>query len=259
MKIVKVLLVSIFVLGVVNSASALNFELNKVKPFGSLDMFSVANADDRMENGLKAQKKGGCVTYSNTGGATGLSAFNTKANAGLGFRVGALYPIEDIGDVGLSWGYVSGPNGKLELTTSNGLQKQDYSRRFYRFLAEGRRTFKYNDKFSFLGGAGLGVAFGKEEYENTTPGAETERTTDGLAFEPTKADKYFSGLAWELTAGVVYKATDKLNVEGGFKLAGFPSCPVDGPTTRPGNEDVDGGEFYGMNWRTLGFFVGVSF
>ena len=247
MKIVKVLLVGMFVLGVCKPAGAMDFDVKNIKYIGSLDMFSVANAADRSERRIKAWKTAGWV-----------SSYKLDTNAALGFRIGALYPIEDVADVGLSWGYVSGPNGELKMTTPDRIEKQDINRRFYRFLAEGRRTFKIDDKFSFLGGAGLGLAYGREEHENTTAGAELRRNDAG-ALVPTKSDKYFSGLAWELTAGAVYKATDKLNVEAGVKYAGFPSNPADPPTLERGSENFEDGDFPGMNWTTLGFFVGVSF
>jgi len=240
MKIVKVLLVGMFVLGICKPVQA--FDVKSIKPFGSLDMFTAANVDDRAERRMKADKKGACITENNPQGEPkGISAYTLKSNAAIGFRVGALYPIEDIADVGLSWGYVSGPNGNLKMTDNDGIWKMDINRRFYRFLAEGRKTFKIDDKFSFLGGAGLGVAYGREEYEDKSVGAGTERTEDGKAFEPTKYDKYFSGLAWELTAGAVYKATDKLNVEAGLKYAGFPSNPADPARTRVGKDEADDG------------------
>ncbi len=240
MKLVKVLLVSVFALAICKPAGAMDFDVKNIKGFGSLDMFTVANADDRHENLLKSHKANG-----------NIGSYSLNSDAALGFRVGALYPIEDIADVGLSWGYVSGPNGERKV---DGVKDLEYSRRFYRFLVEGRKDFKYNDKIAFLGGAGLGVAYGRQAI--TEPRASYN--SNGALTHPV-ADKYFSGLAWELTAGAVYKATDKMNVEAGLKYAGFPSCPNDPPTLTPGSANYSEGEMTGMNWSTLGFFVGVRF
>jgi opacity protein-like surface antigen len=245
MKTVKAVLVSIFVMGICKPVSAADFSVNRLKYIGSLDLFTVANADDRMDRRLRAYRSVGTI-----------SSYELDTNAALGFRIGALYPIEDVADVGLSWGYISGPSGtSMTVDGDDGsIRDYDFNRRFSRLLAEARKEFKHSDKISFLGGVGLGVAFGREEIVNTGL-PDYER---GI-LQPTTSDKYFSGLTWELTAGAVYKATEKLNVEAGLKYAGFPPCPGGPPTRRTGDNEYRDGQFTGMNWSTLGFFAGVSF
>ena len=67
------------------------------------------------------------------------------------------------------------------------------------------------------------------------------------------ADQNFRGLTWELSAGVNYKATDKLNVDLGVRYAGFPHARnVHDNSTH--SMDVSG-----MDWRTFGIFTGVHF
>lgn len=245
MKIVKAVLFSIFVMGICRPVSAADFNVTSLKYIGSLDLFSVANSDDRMERRLRAYKSVGAI-----------SSYELDTNAALGFRIGALYPIQNVAEVGLSWGYISGPSGtSMTVDGDNGsIRDYDFNRRFSRLLVEARKEFRHSDKISFLGGVGLGVAFGREEIVNTGL-PDYER---GI-LQPTTADKYFSGLAWELTAGAVYKATEKLNVEAGLKYAVFPPSPNNPPTLRTGDNEYRDGQFTGMNWNTLGFFAGVSF
>jgi opacity protein-like surface antigen len=232
MKIVKVLLVSMFVMGICKPVHA--FDVKSIKYIGSLDLFTVGTADNRYENILKSSKKDGKI-----------GSYSVDSDMAFGYRLGALYPVQDIADVGLSFGYIGGPNGETKV---NGIKNNEFSRRFYRVMAEGRKTFKYNDKFSFLGGAGLGLAYGRQEVRD----ALASYNSQGQLVHGS-ARTYFSGLTWELTAGVAYKATDKLNVEAGLKYTGLPSCDNQ-------NDTVNGqGEIAGMNYNALGFFAGVSF
>lgn len=250
MKIMKALLVGMFVLSIANSASAMNFDMKNVKAFGSIDMFSVGTIDDRADDTFKNEKNADATDLTNPGERSGRNgpqwgSYKLDTDAAYGFRLGALYPIEDMMDLGLSWGYISGPN---TATTFNSVKQGDTNRRFYRFMLEGRKDIKYNDKFSFLGGAGLGWAFGRQEYEVVYA---QQSIQNGVRIP--SYDMYFNGLSWELSAGVNYKATDKLNVNAGVRYAGFPSAPhtIDHVS---GNMEIPG-----FNYNALGFFVGASF
>ena len=235
MKIVKAMLVSMFVLSIANSAGAMNFDVKNIKGFGQLDMFTVGTANSRLKHQLKDMKSVGDIgSYAVTG------------DAAYGFRVGALYPVENVADVGLSWGYIAGPNAQLKM---DGISKYyDITRRFFRMMVEAQKTMKINDKFSYMGGAGLGVAWGKQEYQVKY---EYAMVQNGVVLDT--ADQNFHGLTWELSAGVNYKATDKLNVDLGVRYAGFPHA-------RNTTDHVTGsGEISGMDWRSFGIFTGVHF
>jgi len=232
MKIVKLLVISAFVLGICKPVGAISFDVKNVKSFANLDVFTAGTAGDRFDSQLKASKASGA-----------MGSYKLNTDPAIGLRIGALYPVQDIVDAGISIGYIAGPNGDTKV---NGAKfYKEINRRFFRFLAEGQKTFKFNDKVSFLGGAGMGIAFGRQEFVLQTP-----NVINGVSIDT--ADKYFKGFTWELSAGAIYKATDKMDVELGVRYAGFPSCP--------NTNDINGnGEIPGMNWNSLGFFTGVRF
>jgi opacity protein-like surface antigen len=232
MKLVKLLLVSVFVLGICKPAAA--FDVKSIKAIASVDLFTVGTADNRLKRILKSDKAVG-----------NYASYKVDSDMAAGFRVGALYPVENVADVGLTWGYIGGPNGDLKV---NGIKSQEFTRRFYRLMAEGQKALKINDKFSFLGGAGLGIAYGKQFVKN----ALASYNAAGQLVH-TSADTHFSGLTWELTAGVNYKATDKMNVQAGLKYTGLPTC--DNVVSNESGQ----GEISGTTYNALGFFAGVSF
>ncbi|OGS07756.1 MAG: hypothetical protein A2270_04960 [Elusimicrobia bacterium RIFOXYA12_FULL_51_18] len=234
MKIVKVLVLGAFVFGICKPVSAMSFDVKNVKYFANLDLFTVGTSDSRLDNQLKGSKAVG-----------NLSTYKINTDAAIGGRIGALYPIENLADVGLSWGYIAGPNGDIKI---NDISKyQEFNRRFFRFLAEAQKTVKINDKFSFLGGAGLGWAWGKQEFKTKYEYANVE---NGIVVDT--ADDNFNGLSWELSAGATYKATEKLNVDLGVRYAGFPHAP----NTHNINNN---GDVSGMDWNSFGIFTGVHF
>jgi len=233
MKITKILVLCAFAFGLCKPAGAMSFDVKSLKFTGSLDMFLASNAGDRLENMTKADKTSG-----------NISSYKLNTNAAFGGRVGAMHPVENIADFGLSLGYIAGPNGDMKV---NGVKYyKDINRRFFRALVEARKDFKFNDKISFLGGAGMGMAFGRQEFV-----LQTANVINGVSIDT--YDKNFNGFTWELSVGASYKATEKLDVELGARYAGFPSCPntVNDVT---GIMDVPG-----MNWSGLGFFTGVRF
>jgi len=234
MKIVKALLVSMFVLSIANSASAMNFDVKNIKAFGSLDLFTVGTANNRFDQQLKDSKKAG-----------DMSSYKIAGDPGYGFRIGALYPVEKVADIGLSWGYISGPHADLKIDGVKYID--DINRRFFRLLVEAQKTVEIDSKFSFLGGAGLGMAWGKQEVVYVSKYAPV---SNGIIVDT--FDQNFSGFTWELSAGVTYKATEKMNVDLGVRYAGFPHAP--------NLHDVDNNsEVAGMDWRSFGIFTGVHF
>lgn len=250
MKIAKILLVSVFALAICKPAGAINFDVKNVKAFGSVDMFTVGTIENRADNQMKKERTADDTDLTNPGAASGrfgpgFVSYGLATDAALGFRLGALYPVENVADFGLSWGYVGGPNTETKI---DGAKYSNTDRRFYRFLLEGRKDFKYNDKISFLGGAGLGWAFGKQDLNIVYSRANVQ---NGVRI--TNYDQYFNGLTWELSAGVNYKATDKMDVNLGVRYAGFPSAPhrID---TVSGTQEI-----VGFNYNAFGFFAGVQF
>ena len=229
------MLVSVFVLGICKPAGA--FDVKSVKGFASLDLFTAGTADNRMDNQWKAQKAAGAV-----------GAYSLDTGMAIGGRVGALYPIENVADVGLSWGYIAGPNTDLKV---NGRDYSATSRRFMRVMAEGKKTMKYNDKISFIGGAGLGVAYGRQEVVLETAFAPV---INGVLVDTART--YFSGLTWELSAGATYKVTDKMDVEAGVRYTGLPFCDNQNQDDGLGSAIV---EIPGTNYNALGFYAGVKF
>jgi len=211
------------------SANA-GFDPKSLRYFASVDLFDEGTAENRFKNFMDDNVRAG-----NNG------SYSDKAETAVAGRVGALYPVKDLADVGLSWGYISGPKAKIKL---DGLKYTDVERRMYRFLAEGRKKFALTDKVSFLGGIGAGIGFGRTENALETP-----TVVNGVTLP--NEDKYFHGFTWELSAGAAYRATEKLDVELGVRYAGFPRCKQ--------SPAGSGGNITGSSWNAFGLFAGVSF
>jgi len=233
MKIIKAMLVSIFILGVCRPAGAESFDVKSLKYFADVDLFTVGTAENRLEDQLRADRAAGDIEH-----------YNLETNAAIGGRIGVLHPIEDLADVGLSWGYIAGPNGSWQ---ANAFKRQEINRRFFRLLAEVQRTFQINDRFSLLGGAGLGMAWGRQEFVTEYQAAAWE---NGVVVDT--FDQHFHGFTWELSAGMTYKATEKLSVDLGVRYAGFPHAPN-------AHDVYNRQEIPGMDWNSFGIFTGVRF
>jgi opacity protein-like surface antigen len=228
MKMVKAILIGMFVLGICKPVGAAD---DGVKYFANVDMFAAGTAADRAKHIMHANQVAG-----------GFGTYSLKTEDAVGGRIGALYAVEGIADVGISAGYIAGPNGSLTIDGVKFYKSMD--RNFYRFLAEGRRDFKVTDKISVLGGAGIGMAFGRQKYTYET--AQAVSSVNNLLV--TSIDRSFNGFTWEASAGVSYKATEKMSVDLGVRYAGFPAC----------SNTVDG-KILGMKWNSLGAFAGVRF
>ena len=242
MKLVKILIASVFVLSVCKPANA--FDLESVKAFGNIDLFTAGTAENRLKQGLKDEKAAGDI-----------ATYSLDTDAALGFRIGAMHPIEDLVDIGLSWGYIAGPDTDVKATMGQ-TYKFKADRRFYRFLLEGRKDFEINDKVSALGGIGMGWAFGRSEWIRKLPAVEY---TEQGAIAPTSRNYYFNGFTWELSAGVSYKATDKINVDLGIRYAMFPRMKNEHDLYVDPDGSLSNFGQTGMQWNTLGFFTGVRF
>ena len=222
MKAIKVMVLGVFIFGIVVSVGKpVNAQTN-LKYFAGLDLFLPGNAGDGMKATIQAAIDAG---------AQGTATITTKA--GIGGRIGALYSIENLADVGLSLGYIAGPT----IEVSDEVDNMDVNTSFFRVLAEAQKKIKMNDKWDFLGGLGLGMGFGKQEISWTVAGFPQPPTTS------------YSGITWELTAGLGYKASDKVNVDFGLRYAGFP-----GVKYKTGEDPS-----FKVEWSTIGLFTGVSF
>jgi len=235
MKIVKVLVLGAFVFGICKPVSAMSFDVKNVKYFANLDLFTVGTANNRLKQQMKDTKKDG-----------NISSYAITGDAAYGFRVGGLYPVENVADIGLSWGYIAGPDAQVKIQSIS--KYLDITRRFFRMMVEAQKTMKINDKSSYMGGAGLGMAWGRQEYKTKYEYANIE---NGVVVDT--ADQNFHGLTWELSAGVAYKVTDKLNVDLGVRYAGFPHA------RNTHDNASNSGDVAGMDWNSFGIFTGVHF
>ena len=203
-----------------------------LKFFGDVEVFLPSNVAD----GEKAVLDNMEQTFVAHGGS---DAGTITTPAAIGLRLGLLYPVENLGDVGGSVGYINGPNSEIKLTDNNptyGISNLDYTRElsFVRVLGEFKKEYVINPQWRFKPGFGVGMAFGSDK-ERVATATNLFAGAAGAGGSTT-----WSGLTWEITSGFACKMkTTDLNIA--VKYAAFPK--LDGDPA----------------WGTIGISVGLSF
>ena len=236
----KKIIVGVLLTGIVVSLTSSSYAAkNKVKTFVVLEMFSPMNVSD----GSEADTKSGAQEFVDLGYGESV-LYKIETTAALGARVGVLFPVEDFGDIGVSIGYIAGPNSETKMTFNsttigNAVVNIDRKLTFTRVLGEFKKDISINDNWSFKPGVGFGMAFGKSK--------ETVASATGWAASM-KGDSYaksWNGVTWEVSTAFTrkYNAVD-LNLA--VKYAGFPKLKE--------NDNVSK-----IDWSTLGFSIGLGF
>ncbi len=121
-----------------------------------------------------------------------------------GLKLGYLYQTKNNLNIGISGGYILGPNSEVSCPTFS------YDRKvsFGRILGELRTEIPMGEYWKFKPGISAGMAFGKVEY------------TSVFAIFPsgTSSEETWSGFAWEISAPLIYK-----DYIFALKYAGFPT------------------------------------
>lgn len=235
----KKIIVGVLLTGIVVSLPLSSYAAkNKVKTFVDLEMFSPMNVSD----GSEADVKDAAQTLVDLGFDS--VSYKIETTAAVGARVGVLFPVENLGDIGVSIGYIAGPNSETKVTINstivgNAVENVDRKLTFTRVLGEFKKDISINDNWSFKPGVGFGMAFGKSK-ETVTSATGWAASIEGDSYA-----KSWNGVTWEASAAFTrkYNAVD-LNLA--VKYAGFPKLKE--------NDNVSK-----IDWSTLGFSIGLGF
>lgn len=204
-----------------------------VKYFGQIEFWSTDDA-------FKDTKDAYISLYENP--SAPFNKESNKIDPGVGGRFGFLSPIGEKGFLlGGSLGYIKGPKGTFTLSdgytfSANNLRQEDETT-FIRVLGEARKHFTVTEKVGLRIGLGFGLANGK--IEETYSGEYFTTPFSG------SASKTWSGVTWEISPSVLFKAGDT-NIELGVTYASFPTL----------DEDSD---FFQFEWNPFGIHLGVEF
>lgn len=225
--------VLIVILAIPQIALAEEFVAGKIHPYGTLDIFLPANAGD----GLWDDIQGGLSQLSGAGYSS-VGSIETKA--AIGGRIGIMVQATEAFDIGVSAGYIAGPNSNSSITVAGGGKTGVLSDQrqisFARFLIEPTVNVKMSESSAFHLGAGLGIAQGRTEETFTCTGSACV-TTGNIA----KNSSTWNGFTWEVSP---YFSTSKLLV--GARYAGFPKFKGNAGNSK-------------MEWTSFGFFAGLKF
>ncbi len=198
----------------------------RLKPFAELDLFLPGNVSDGEEADVRSWEP---------------QSYSIKTYAAIGGRVGILYSARDLADLGLSVGYIPGPNSEIKSTFVSGPPyNYDYTRelRIIRILAEFRKEIPGGEKWFFRPGVGIGMALGTATRSFSSGG--------GDSYDVQK----WSGITWELSAGLAYRMSSA-DLNFAVRYAGFPTAPA--------KEISNSNDFPKIDWSTIGFSIGLSF
>ncbi len=205
-----------------------------------LDVFLPAQAADGEESDLKELSR----DYIADGGDSTTSTIETKA--AIGGRLGILYPHPRIGDIGLSVGYISGPNSDIRFrgfTSGFFADTLNYTRNlsFIRAMVEYRKESPASDGWTFYPAFGVGKAFGVSKWEIT------QATNYYSALKGRTLKEKWDGFTWEASLGFARKMAGS-DLTFAIRYAAFPE-----------RKAASGKDITEIKWNTFGCSVGLSF
>lgn len=214
-------------------------EVRKFRIFEALEVFWPGSADDAL---LQDQQAAARALVA--GGFVSANA-SVRRQSALGARVGLLLPhsIEGL-DLGVSAGYLSGPNSKAEIRAVDAAQAPgmlSYDRRlqFLRALLEARMNVPLAGRWSVNLGGGVGAAQGFGRISCSASGSLAGRCPYDYV---TTA---WNGFSWELASSLDYRVSST-NLALGVYYAGLPRFDGTSSVSR-------------IVWTPLGVFFGAAF
>lgn len=201
-----------------------------------MDVFLPAQAADGEEANLKKLSSAYIA-----GGATSAS-YTIETKPAIGGRLGILYPHPRIGDIGLSAGYISGPNSDAKFLVNGPLNTLYYTRNlsFVRAMVEYRKEYPTSDGWTFYPAFGVGKAFAVAKWKTT-------QATGGFAGMTSGDTEKWDGFTWEASLGFARKLTGS-DLTFALRYASFPE-----------NEGDSSQYPDKVKWNTFGCSVGLSF
>lgn len=202
-----------------------------LKWIGELDVFLPEKVTDGEEASLEEAMRDAIADGADS------ASYTIKTKPAIGGRLGILYPHPRIGDIGLSVGYIHGPNSDVRLTKfKSGFYPStlNYTRNlsFVRAMVEYRKEYPASDGWTFYPAFGVGKAFGVSKWSSQTGTEYTEK---------------WDGFTWEASLGFAQKTAES-GLTFAIRYAVFPEQKA-----APGQDLTE------IKWNTFGCSVGFSF
>lgn len=197
--------------------------LRRIRFYVGADYFTPGNA----ERGARKTHRDELRNFGKKGYDTRTAG--ADATSAMGVRAGFLYPLKSVRglSLGASAGYVEGPTvrDRVEAThTANNFYadcKYEQSSRLTRVMGEASKSFTIKGYRSFIG-AGLGMARGHVHHEGSL--LLTDPSEGGSRYQV--INRSWSGLTWELNAGVLIPIGSKYSLMVGPRYSEFPTLDV---------------------------------
>lgn len=173
-------------------------------------------------------------------------ASHVDKKGGVGFRVGALHPLDPHAFLGGSLGYIVGPNVSSQLTANSpgvgtGSATINENVGLLRAMVETSLRFPLGERCAFNLGTGWGLSFGKIEQTCTGAGTLAGTTACSSAAE----SRTWTGVTFDLTPSLSYRL-DRAEVNLSLR---YTSIPRYGGTA----------SIAPIDWKTVGMALGASF
>lgn len=214
-----------------SSLAGAGFEEGKYHVYGTFDAFLPANAG----NGLRDDMQAGMNQW---GGMGYASVGSIETTAAVGGRLGVMVNLAEEFDLGISGGYIVGPNSNCFISLAGGgksavvSDKREVS--FIRFLVEPTVNAKMSEYAAFHLAAGLGIAEGQTEETFTCMGTAC-LTNTGHDIST------WCGFTWEVSPYFTIK-----DFILGARYAGFPEFKGNSSNAK-------------IEWTSAGLFTGFKF
>ncbi|MBI3552155.1 MAG: hypothetical protein HY077_06525 [Elusimicrobia bacterium] len=168
--------------------------------------------------------------------------FSVHTQGAVGARFGAFHPMPHRTELGLSLGYLLGPNMTANYTATGGPGPGGITINrdvvWIRELVQGHVYFPATQRVTLVAGVGVGVATGR-----VTEGCDRSGT---LACSFGTQHHTWTGFTYEVSANIRYRAGKLMDLRFGPRFAGFPTYNGNDVSAR-------------IDYAAFGFFAGAIF
>lgn len=215
----------------------------KVRFFLHIEGFAPNTADDGWKKYLDSQ-----VDQLAPGA---IGSYEIDSKFALGARFGVMMYAGNYTYTGISVGYICGPNTTFEMIASDGTNadktETSIKRQMIRAMVEVKKHLQLADNLDFVLGAGMGMAFGRQNVEDWS----VDTSDFFVARSSTKKD--YRVFTWEANLGFIIKhASTNTETHIGIRYIGMPEIST--------YKDISGDILIPkMQWNTLGAYIGFGF
>lgn len=226
--------------GTAAAAGAPAKEKRKIKYYASYDYYLPGTSGDGLRDFNTA-----LASNLSSKGFTNIDSHVDK-RGGVGFRVGALYPLDRYAFIGGSLGYIVGPNVSSQLTANNpgvgtGSASINENVVLLRAMGETSLRFPFGGRYAFNLGTGWGISVGKIEQTCTAAGTLVGTNTCTAS----ATSRSWTGITFTLAPSLSYRL-DRTELNLAVRYASIP---------RFGGKDG----IAPVDWKTVGLSFGASF